>query len=70
MFKIQLKAARSNADLSLDDMSKALKTSKNTVIDWEKERKPIPYEKYLLYCKTCNIDPKYVRAWVKQIRTI
>lgn len=33
--KITLKAARVNADLTLDQACKLLKTSKNTLIKWE-----------------------------------
>lgn len=70
MFKIQLKAARVNANLDLNAMSKAIKTSKNTIIDWEKKRKPIPEKKYLQYCDACHIDPKYVTAWIVQERRV
>lgn len=35
-FKISLKAARVNADLTQEDTAKALKVSKTTVLNWEK----------------------------------
>lgn len=35
--KISLKAARVNADLTLDEASKLLKINRNTLMKWEKE---------------------------------
>lgn len=41
--KITLKAARVNAGLTQDDVSRKMRISKHTLIDWEKGKTQIPY---------------------------
>lgn len=58
MKKISLAAARVNARKTQAELSKALGVSKNMIIDWELDRKPIPMEKLTKYCALCECNPK------------
>lgn len=58
MKKISMAAARVNAHKTQKELSEALGVSKNMVIDWELDRKPIPIEKLKQYCALCGCNPK------------
>lgn len=49
--KISLAAARVNANLTQDDVAKALNVSKNTIISWEKGRSKLSYKTLLSLCE-------------------
>lgn len=64
MRQISLAAARVNAGKTQAHLAQAVGVSKNLIIDWEKDRKPIPQDKFEKYCKTCGCTPSDVRARV------
>lgn len=60
-----MKAARVNANLSLDDMASIMKISKSTINRWERGKTPIPQLKFTEFCKICNIETSNVKANIK-----
>lgn len=57
MYKISLKAARVNADLSQDEAANRLHISKNTLVNWEKGRTFPDYSELTRLCSIYNNIP-------------
>jgi DNA-binding XRE family transcriptional regulator len=68
--KISMRAARTDARISADDMTKMLGVGRNRYLDWENGRKPIPEDKFLVFCKTCGFQPKDISAKVAIVRSV
>lgn len=60
MFKISLKAARVNANLTLSEVAKALKKDRSTIIAWEKGRADIKIKDFNNLCKLYNISGDFI----------
>lgn len=55
--KITLKAARVNAGLSQDDVTKQLHISKTTLVNWEQGHVALKACDFLKLCELYNIEP-------------
>ena len=53
-YKISMKAARVNAGKTQEELAKALKVSKQTIVSWENGKTSPTVEKAQEYCKFCN----------------
>lgn len=53
-YKISMKAARVNANKTQEELAKALKVSKQTIVSWETGRTSPTVEKARKYCEVCN----------------
>lgn len=51
-FKISLKAARVNQNLTQEEVAEKIKVSKHTIMNWEKGKNKIPY------CAKCVLAQK------------
>ena len=49
-FKISLAAARINAKMTQDDVSKKMKVSKNTIVNWETGKVEMKPAQFKMYC--------------------
>lgn len=56
--KVSLQAARVNANLTQEDVAKALRKSKTTIVSWEKGKSEIDKANFEALCKlyNCYID--------------
>ena len=64
--KISMRAARTNKNLSLEDMSFKMGVSKSTIHRWEKGIQSVPDEAFLKYCEVCEISPNNVIQTTKR----
>lgn len=53
-YKISMKAARVNAGKTQDEVAKALKVAKQTIVSWENGKTSPTVEKAREYCEFCN----------------
>lgn len=60
MLTISLAAARVNANLTQNDVAKAMKVSKNTIINWEKGRNSPKYNQMVELSKLYNMPMDYI----------
>lgn len=56
--KVSLQAARVNANLTQDDVAKAIGKSKTTIVSWEKGRTEIDKANFEALCRLykCSVD--------------
>lgn len=59
-YKITLKAARVNADMTLEDAAKALKKNKQTVSNWENGKTSISALELQAICKLYEVPIDYI----------
>lgn len=64
---LQLKAIRSNANLSLEKMSAAIGVSKTSVWRWEHRISAIPEDAFNRYCKICGADQPTIEMLRKNL---
>lgn len=53
-YKISMKAARVNAGKTQDEVAKALKVAKQTIVSWESGKTSPTVEKAREFCDFCN----------------
>ena len=61
MPKITLKAARVNAELTLDDVAERIGKSKQSIENWENGKTPIKYSDLLKLSEIYEMPVKYIR---------
>ena len=61
MPKITLKAARVNAELTLDDVAEIVGKSKQSIENWENGKTPIKYSDLLKLSEIYEMPVKYIR---------
>ena len=61
MPKITLKAARVNAELTLDEAAERIGKSKQTIVNWETGKTPIKYSDLLKLSEIYEMPVKYIR---------
>ena len=59
--KITLKAARVNAELTLDDVAEIIGKSKQSIENWENGKTPIKYSDLLKLSEIYEMPVKYIR---------
>ena len=59
--KITLKAARVNAELTLDDVAERIGKSKQSIENWENGKTPIKYSDLLKLSEIYGMPVKYIR---------
>jgi DNA-binding transcriptional regulator YiaG len=59
-FKISLKAARVNANLTQGEVARHLHKNKQTVVNWETGRTPVDFGNLTAMCSLYKIDPNYI----------
>lgn len=59
-YKITLKAARVNADMTLEDAAKALKKNKQTVSNWENGKTSISAIELQAVCNLYQVPIDYI----------
>ena len=59
--KITLKAARVNAELTLDDVAEIVGKSKQSIENWENGKKPIKYSDLLKLSEIYDMPVEYIR---------
>lgn len=55
-FKISLKAARVNQNLTQEEVAKKIQVSKHTIINWEKNKTKIPYVAKLYLARLYDVN--------------
>jgi transcriptional regulator with XRE-family HTH domain len=60
--KITLKAARVNADLTLDEVAERIGKSKQTIVNWEKGITPIKYSDLIKLLELYEMPVEYIRV--------
>lgn len=70
MKKISMRAARTDARISSEQMTKVLGVGRNKYLAWESGKKPIPEDKFAIFCKTCGFDTKDITAKVATVRSL
>lgn len=53
-YRISMKAARVNAGKTQEDLARALKVSKQTIVSWENGKTSPTVEKAREFCELCN----------------
>lgn len=53
-YKISMKAARVNAGKTQEEVAKALRVAKQTIVSWENGKTSPTVEKAREYCEFCN----------------
>ena len=61
MPKITLKAARVNAELTLDDVAERIGKSKQSIENWENGKTPIKYSDLLKLSEIYEMPVEYIR---------
>ena len=61
MPKITLKAARVNAELTLDEVAEIVGKSKQSIENWENGKTPIKYSDLLKLSEIYEMPVKYIR---------
>ena len=59
--QITLKAARVNAELTLDDVAERIGKSKQSIENWENGKTPIKYSDLLKLSEIYEMPVKYIR---------
>ena len=59
--KITLKAARVNAELTLDEVAERIGKSKQSIENWESGKTPIKYSDLLKLSEIYEMPVKYIR---------
>ena len=59
--KITLKAARVNAELTLDDVAERIGKSKQSIENWENGKTPIKYSDLLKLSEIYEMPVEYIR---------
>ena len=59
--KITLKAARVNAELTLDDVAERIGKSKQSIENWENGKTPIKYSDLIKLSELYEMPVKYIR---------
>ena len=59
--KITLKAARVNAELTLDEVAERIGKSKQSIENWENGKTPIKYSDLLKLSEIYEMPVKYIR---------
>lgn len=60
----RIKAAREQRDMTLDEVAKLCKTTKQTIFKYENEIVTnIPYDKIVLLSNALNVSPSYLFGW-------
>lgn len=59
--KITLKAARVNAELTLDDVAEIIGKSKQSIENWENGKTPIKYSDLLKLSELYEMPVEYIR---------
>lgn len=67
--KISLKAARVDAELTQDDVAKALQKSRQTIVSWENGASPISARDLHRICKLYGIPKENIRMPGEERRT-
>ena len=62
MPKITLKAARVNAELTLDDVAEIIGKSKQSIENWENGKTPIKYSDLLKLSELYEMPIQYIRV--------
>lgn len=57
---ISLAAARVNANMTQDEVAKAMNVSKNTIINWEKGRNSPKYSQMVKLCEIYKMPMDYI----------
>lgn len=57
---ISLAAARVNANMTQEEVAKAMNVSKNTIINWEKGRSSPKYNQMVRLCDIYNMPMDYI----------
>ena len=60
--KITLKAARVNAELTLDDVAERIGKSKQSIENWENGKTPIKYSDLIKLSELYEMPVKYIRV--------
>ena len=60
--KITLKAARVNAELTLDDVAEIIGKSKQSIENWENGKTPIKYSDLLKLSELYEMPIQYIRV--------
>ena len=60
--KITLKAARVNAELTLDDVAERIGKSKQSIENWESGKTPIKYSDLIELSELYEMPVKYIRV--------
>ena len=60
--KITLKAARVNAELTLDDVAERIGKSKQSIENWENGKTPIKYSDLLKLSELYEMPIQYIRV--------
>ena len=60
--KITLKAARVNAELTLDEAAERIGKSKQSIVNWEKGITPIKYSDLIKLSELYEMPVKYIRV--------
>lgn len=58
--QISLAAARVNAGMTQEEVAKALRVSKNTVLNWEKGKVSPKYAQFKMLCDIYDISEDYI----------
>lgn len=60
----RIKAAREQKDMTLDEVAKRCKTTKQTIFKYENEIVTnIPYDKIVMLSKALDVSPSYLFGW-------
>lgn len=70
MKKISMRAARTDARISAEQMTKVLGVGRNKYLDWEAGKKPIPEDKFVMFCNACGFSTKDITANVITVRSV
>lgn len=69
-FKISLKAARVNAELTQDDVSRILHKNKQTIVNWESGVTEIKMSDFQKLAELYNIPMEYIRIPEKKSKLL
>ena len=62
MPKVTLRAARVNAELSLDEAAERIGKSKQSIVNWESGKTPIKYSDLLKLSEIYEMPIEYIRV--------
>ena len=60
-FKISLRAARINAELTQEQAEKLMGRNKQTIVNWESGKTEISFGDVLRLCQVYNVPVEYIR---------
>ena len=69
-FKISLKAARVNAELTQDDVSRILHKNKQTIVNWESGVTEIKMSDFQKLAELYNIPMEYIKIPEKKSKLL